>query len=149
MNTMSLKRFSWIAFSVCFVLNTGCSGGPEDTYPVQGTVTVNGAPLDGGNVQFELITAGEKTGDRYTARGTIDATGHYRLGTFGEDDGATPGRYRVVVFPKVEEWIDDDSRASRPQNPVPRKYSSLKTTDLVFEVKPENNEIHIELQSGR
>ena len=56
---------------------------------------------------------------------------------------------RVVVFPKVEEWLDDDQRAVPVQNTIPSKYSSLDTTDLEYEVNPSDNEINIELSSGR
>ncbi len=125
-------------------LLAGCSRGPEPTYPVQGLVTLDGKPLEGGSVLFESIEPGE-SGRCYTARATIDPQGRYRLSTFGQFDGAVAGRHRAVVLPDLSQMTDDPT-ATIPIT-VPIKYSALETTDLEYEVQPPGGTVDIDLHS--
>ena len=134
-----------LLFPLAMVLLAGCSGSPEKTYPVQGVVRLDGKPLDGGAVLFESIEPGG-SGRRYTARGTIDGQGGYRLSTFGRYDGAVAGRHRVVVLPDLSQMTDNPNAPPLPIT-VPVKYSALETTNLEYEVEPGDNPIDIELRS--
>lgn len=129
---------------VVLILLAGCSDSPEKTYPVEGVVTLDGKPLEGGSVLFESIEPGS-SGRRYTARATIDAEGRYRLSTFGRYDGAVAGRHRAVVLPD-QSRMTDDPNAPLPIT-VPIKYSAPETTDLEYEVQPHENAINIDLHS--
>jgi hypothetical protein len=117
---------------------------------VQGVVRLDGKPLDGGAVLFESIepgghrSGGVVGGRRYTARGTIDGQGRYRLSTFGRYDGAVAGRHRAVVLPDLSQMTDNPNAPPLPIT-VPVKYSALETTDLEYEVEPGDNRIDIEL----
>ncbi len=130
---------------LALILVAGCSHGPEKTYPVEGLVTLDGKPLAGGSVLFDSLDPGN-SGRRYTARGTIDPQGRYRLSTFGRYDGAVAGRHRAVVLPDLSQ-LTDDPAAPLPVT-VPPRYSALETTDLEYEVKPGENRIDVELHSA-
>jgi len=124
-------------------LVAGCSRSPEPTYSVQGTVTYQGKPLDGGTVLFDQMAPGP-SGQRYTARGRIDAGGRYSLSTFGDGDGAPAGRYRVAVAEAAPALAKETDVAPPPT--IPTQYSSVESSGLEYEVKPQSNEINIELQ---
>lgn len=66
-------------------------------YPVSGTVTYNGNPLEKGEISFV-------TGDvskNFGATGTI-TNGSYTLSMGGEGDGAQPGQYKVTISAKED-----------------------------------------------
>jgi hypothetical protein len=130
------------------VLLLGCSGNPEKTYPVEGVVTLDGTPVGGGEVMFEMIEPAGG-GKRYTARGKIESDGRYRLRTFAtnRNDGAVAGRYRVAVLPPEGQPVDDPSARSSGPPPFPPKYSSPEKSGLEFEVTAAKSHIDIELVS--
>jgi len=76
---------------VAFVAGCGGSSGPQ-TYRVEGTVTYQGAPVEGANVAFEPT---DSTGT--SAGGTTDASGKYTLMASFGGTGTTPGTYTVTI----------------------------------------------------
>lgn len=79
---------------VATLLAVGCQpAGPSHppTFGVTGKVTLDGNPVEGATVTF----VPGQTGD--PAVGTTDASGTYSLKSFGSEDGATPGEYKVTV----------------------------------------------------
>ncbi|MBN1394368.1 MAG: hypothetical protein JW959_05050 [Pirellulales bacterium] len=141
---MMVARFHfWV---VCAVMAgtacmNGCSAGPEPTFPVEGVISIDGKPLGGGTVLFEMKSPGG--GDRYTARGTIASDGRYRLSTFADGDGAPAGQYRVAVLPQQAKLVEYSAAAAPP--PIPLSYGSVETSGLEYVVKPGPNTINIEL----
>ncbi|TWT66930.1 hypothetical protein Pla123a_43590 [Posidoniimonas polymericola] len=137
-----------LAVAASAAAHAGCSGGGEKTYPVSGVVTFEGKPLAGGSLVFEPLSPAPKTGKMYSARGKIGPEGQFRLSTFGDQDGAPPGRYRVGVTPRVKVWQSEEIREAPPQNSIPPNYTSPSSSGLEFEVKSERNEIDINLESS-
>jgi hypothetical protein len=78
-----------VALALC-----GCSSRPArpPTYPVSGTVTWKGRPVEAARIVFVPIAAGTEA-----ASGVTDASGKYQLTTFVAGDGAQAGEYRVKV----------------------------------------------------
>ena len=70
---------------------SGCGG--RGTAPVQGVVTLDGTPVAGATV---LFMPDGQDGSR-PASGFTSSDGTFRLTTYQADDGALPGKYRVVV----------------------------------------------------
>lgn len=135
----------------------GCSGatGPQ-TGRVSGRVTLNGKPLAGANVNFDL----KEGKSPRVATGVTDSDGRYTLSTFGKDDGAVLGKHVVwITMPQKGEAIDPNnptadygkmmSGAAMGAKPdtggIPAKYTSKETSDLFREVKAGTNEINIDL----
>lgn len=73
----------------------GCDSAPDNppTFSVTGKVTYKNKPVEGATVVLVAQTA-EGRG----AVGNTDADGNYKVGTFGEGDGAVVGSYKVKVF---------------------------------------------------
>jgi hypothetical protein len=69
----------------------GC-GSNTGTVKVQGTVTLDGEPLEGASVTFQ---PDGKEGR--PASGVTDKNGTFQLGTFSTNDGALPGGYKVII----------------------------------------------------
>jgi hypothetical protein len=101
------------------------------TYPVFGTVMVDGEPLSGGQVMFQ------RTDDpNNIARGFIGTDGSYRANSFPQQEGVVPGEYLV--------WLDQ--RAGKPERIAP-KLTSGETSGVTYTVKPEDNNFDVEFQS--
>lgn len=141
-------------------LALGCSQGASDpnrpkTYPVTGTVTMGGAPVDGANVIFQL-----SDGSR-SSSGVTDASGNYTLSTFASEDGALPGEYRVAVTKYEKEAAasgqfdestytepDPNAPSTGPKNLLPAKYANAQSSGLTATVKEESNTIDLTLEAG-
>jgi hypothetical protein len=118
---------------VCF----GCgSNAPIGT--VQGKVTLNGQPINGGRV----VMVGEQPPVELAA--SIEADGSYKMRSY-ESDGLPPGRYKVAVSSQGIADGDEIALAGSPAPPepagpkIPRKYESVETSGLTADVKPGDN----------
>jgi len=109
---MMLRDF-FVGIFVCttFCFLVGCSPNSK----VTGKVTFeDGSPLTVGEVIFESETL--------QARGTIDTSGKYTMGTIKEKDGVPLGKYRVYIGGAAEPTGNmipygggRDSTATRPE----------------------------------
>jgi hypothetical protein len=81
------------------VLLAGCRGGPDvrKTFPVSGTLTVNGAPAEPGILV--LLTPQFTETDKYPIhpRGLTLEGGGFKVTTYNSDDGAPEGEYVATV----------------------------------------------------
>ena len=158
----SARAFAALALAMLCVPVAGCgaaggSGGPA-VFPVTGVVKLNGQPVAGADIVFNLK---DGTGSSF---GRTDASGIYQLTTRRSNDGAPPGDYLVVIS-KADEAPPPDS-ANIPQdspnyNPfvgkaapakpkaksgIPAKYADAKTSGLTARVLEEKNTIDFELK---
>ncbi len=150
--------------AVALAMVTGCSRGDgrPKTYPVTGTVTLNGTPVDGATVVFVPKSPAQPGAQGpQAATGTTDASGKYVLGTFARGDGAIPGEYLVRVFKypapppptggsgsSEEEYVPPEESAAPappPKNLLPEKYANENTSGLSFTVEPKSNTFDIQL----
>jgi hypothetical protein len=74
--------------SAAVVLFSGCGGGAAGLYGISGTVKVDGAPLEKGNISFEA------TESQPTSSGAVISGGNF---TIPREHGLPEGKYRVVV----------------------------------------------------
>lgn len=133
--------------------------------PVSGNVTLDGRPVEGATVTFHLL-GDDKEGR--PATGQTDKTGTFRLRS-GNEDGAQPGEYKVVVvknvlagakvkmpdFPDTPEghnqrdhfvWKHFGDDQPPYMNVLPDRYGGLKTTPLTCKV-PGDSPVHFSLTS--
>ena len=84
------------------IVLTGCSNSSRpSTYPVTGTVTMQGQPVAGAAITFV------PTGNEGEAASAItDSEGKYALTTWRAGDGARPGEYRVKVSKQEQTTVD-------------------------------------------
>jgi hypothetical protein len=90
-----MYRGIFAAFILGLCTLAGCGGsdttGRQPVYKVSGTVTLNGAPLDGAIIAFAPQDG------QPTAVGKTDAEGKYQLTSYDFGDGAAAGAFRVVI----------------------------------------------------
>jgi hypothetical protein len=104
--------------------------GPE-TMAVRGTVSLDGAPVEGATVRFKPKAGGRE------AVGVTDANGRFALTPSRPNDGVAKGMYGVTVSKKVDETRDL----------LPKKYADPDTSALPVEVTAGANEFTFELRS--
>ena len=132
---MSAPRLLVLA-AMCLVAVTGCGGtkGGPATIEVTGTVTLNGAPIDGASVLFSP-DIGSSDG-RLASQATTDTAGHFKLSTHvggGKfKSGIVPGKY-VVSVTKLDTAATKNT-FSPPKNLLPPKYADPKTSLLNADV---------------
>jgi hypothetical protein len=91
-------RRSFFLIAVGAVALMGCSNKVPrlKTYPVSGTVTYNGKPLEGATVAY----VGSNV-DAHRSTGTTDSEGRFSLTTYAGPQqllrGAVPGEYQVTI----------------------------------------------------
>lgn len=123
---------------IAALLVAGCGGGR--TAPVEGQVKFK----DGSDVSvlagYEVSFSPEA--GKASATGQLDAAGKFQLSTFGNNDGAMPGKYRVAVSPP----LPTDPDKPPPKAAIPDRYKDFQTSQLTAEVKPGRNAIELELE---
>jgi hypothetical protein len=126
----------------CLVLAIGCNDSPYES-TVSGTVSLDGAPIGPGIVQFVPVGTSHNP-----ATGTIQVDGGYELRTSNKS-GLQPGQYQVTVAVYDQPDVAQGERAAPGSAPLrtPEKYFSLETTDLEYTVNSGNNTINVELTS--
>ncbi len=156
---MNSKACVSLVSSLLLLGAIGCGDGTglATRYPVKGTVTYNGKPVEKGSIEFvpENNAAGQ------AATGEIK-DGSYYLTTAIDGDGALPGKYKVQIsskevdLSKAEANIkdkggslhqEDVAAANRnAKNLIPSKYSLAETSGLSFEVKEQSNTADFDLK---
>jgi len=167
-NARAPRYFVALAMSGVLLVMTSCSTddrfGLGQRYPVSGTVTYNGNPLEKGSISF-VPDDPKGTG----ASGVIE-NGSYTLSTGGEKDGARAGKYKVIISAKEDSYAKakaDFAKESKGADPgiVPRQflanaaanakslipvgYGDTRTTTLTAEVKEQSNTIPFELSDAK
>ena len=96
-------RPTWMLLGIlpCAILGCGGDDGRPPLFPTTGSVQVDGKPAPG--VQLRFYPA-EKVDDPDTLKpaAVTDAEGRFTLGTYGNDDGAPEGRYKVTLYLPAE-----------------------------------------------
>src|SRR5262245_47011539 len=118
----------------------GCGEGK--TAPVNGRVKLK----DGSDVSVlaSYSLSFEPDGGKTSAVGEVNPDGSFKLSTFGANDGAVPGKYRVAINPPPNP--DPDKPPSKSK--LPAKYENLNSSGLTAEIKPGPNNIELELDKA-
>jgi hypothetical protein len=134
--------FAAIAVSIGFLNGCGGDGRPK-LVPVEGTVTINGEPLDGATVVFKVV---DVKGDyARPSQAITDAQGKFKAGTYATDDGMPIGTYQVGIIKKelaseLPADFNEEADPSQSGRPVrylwttPREAADPETSGLTAEV---------------
>ena len=146
-----MKRFTChlIVTMLSLILITtsfsGCNGSTDSRPAVEinGTVTLDGDPLQEGSIQFSSPKTGE------SAYANLDANGHYSI-SFPQADIGT--EYEIIVNPPVVEEENAMALAEKPKAKstmkIPAKYSNRTTSGLKAKIQQAgSNEANFELKS--
>jgi len=146
--------------AVCLVAAAGllgCSGGSGDrpkTVKAGGTVTLDGAPVEGATVSFVPQAAGR------SAVARTDSKGQFTLNTTNTIPGVMPGDYKVGISKEKTEgamtpeesqsYFEKTGKAPPPPkvtNELPEKYKNAATSGLTAKVEASGaNEFKFELK---
>jgi major membrane immunogen (membrane-anchored lipoprotein) len=159
---LSRRLLAMLAFPALLVMaSCGTDDGLGKRFPVSGTVTYNGNPLEKGEISFIAEDAKANIG----ASGHI-TNGSYTLATGGNDDGAQAGKYKVTITAKEDflakakaDFQKDSKRTDSEYIPgrfvsqaeaaakslIPTGYGDVRTSNLTAEVKPQSNTLDFKL----
>src|SRR5262245_43879983 len=139
------------SFALAGLLVAAGCGGSSGPVPVRGVVKLDGQPIANAAVIFVPQAPGGRE-----AYGSTDANGAFRLTTTKPDDGALPGKYKVVIQPPGPAGgstpFDDPGKAPAavPKTPtgprIPVQYTVPGQTPLTQDVPP-NGEVVFDLRS--
>jgi hypothetical protein len=113
------------------LLLLGCGDAGPKVYPVTGTVKYEDGSVPVGEiVEVHFQPSGSKPATN-PATGAIQPDGSFRLSTFGPEDGALPGEYKVT-FNILKAYIGAESL-------VAPEYADVARTPVTAQVKPGRN----------
>ncbi len=136
-----MKAYSLLATLLCLSFLGGCGGRPAGApvvAPVAGTVTVNGQPLQNGEIIF-YPTKGR------SARGEIKDGKIQKVTTTIENDGAPVGDVQVAIFSQVKD--DKDPSGMGTKSLINTKYNDPAKSELSAKIETgKSNEIRFDLK---
>lgn len=146
-----MKLFIPFGFISLVFAISGCGSdapkGPEklSTTPVDGIVTLNGKPA------AEVSISLHHSEGKVAPRGMSDKDGKFSISTYGKDDGAPVGKYKVTAAKNMTKEISPGVLAPPPpggfKSDIPSKYESVNSTDISVEIKAgEKNSLKIDLK---
>jgi|688.fasta_scaffold197423_2 hypothetical protein len=146
---------AWLVLAATFI--AGC-GGPDGLVRVTGTVTMDGAPLEGAVVMFHPLPGVKGNG----GIATTDAAGTFTLRSPQAKQGIFPGDYSLTVSHRKptaeqEQQINEAKAGGRPQmilvhdmpELLPQVYTRPATSPLRASVGPTGADVPVELVSSQ
>jgi hypothetical protein len=146
------RAWCWALMAAVAVAIAGCGRAATDRRSVSGEVTLDGKPVDGGNIQIDPLDAKQTS-----ATGALIQVGRYSI---PRQTGLAPGKYRVRIY-----WADRKVKADSvpgapgsagPPGPmsvaplkelIPAKYNT--ESELTIEVLPNDaNKFDFALSTG-
>lgn len=127
-----------LSMALGLALLVGCG---RSTYPVRGRIVGQGedAPVKG---LKDYLVSLQSVDQPVGATGVVQEDGTFQVGSQRTDDGAAPGRYKVVIVPPAGLGGD----APRPKSILDPKYETFETSGLEIEVKPQTNDVTLTVQ---
>ena len=136
-------------------LLTGCSQSPLPpdalpTYPIAGTLTYDGKPMDGAAISFVPVNVPEEKKWRIpSSSGRADVNGKYTLNTYLTGDGTPTGEYYVLIqWPEERNGKSptlEDPNAPLAPDRLKLRFASAKTSTLRAVVESKENMIDFHL----
>jgi len=127
-----MRQFTLVIIIALAATFAGC--GPENPLgrkAISGKVTLDGGPLEQGNIEFHPLDGGVQSGGVVTG-GSYSIPAH---------QGATPGKYRVAITdfvpsaPQPAGYIPGDPLPPTPKPKIPPQWNS--NSQHTIEVKKE------------
>jgi len=136
--TRPLRTLAIIATLVALAGLVGCGKQPKrlEVYPVQGKISYAGKAPAGANVYLHPL-ADDPNLPR--PQGVVAPDGTFTVKTYGDDNGAPVGKYKVVV-----QWykpVIKGDEVDPGKNLLPAKYADAKKSDLEVEIIASNNQL--------
>lgn len=139
---VSGNLFAVVPFVMLLGLGCSQSGSGPATYPVTGTVTYNGQPVEGATVAFQAADGS------HGAVGVAGADGKFEVATSAAGGGLIPGEYKVTISKYKTDSApaqDIDGMHASPedvgqmavesQNSLPARYADAAESGFAATVK--------------
>ncbi len=127
-----MKRLA-LVLMVCLVCGAcGEKDTRKPTFPVAGTITVDGKPAEGLKITATDVKGVDSEAPTISAAVT-DATGHFELNTYEKGDGVPEGEYTLTF-----EWGKLDPMShSYTGDSLKGKYTDPKKSEVKFKAGPD------------
>jgi hypothetical protein len=122
------------------LLASGC--GSSNFGTVDGVVSLNGKPLEGGNVAFYAVSTGP------LSYGTIGPDGSYHLRSAARDSVVVGSYIATISYRSGRPSPGMTLKQIEALEKVPIKYCTKDTSDLKVDVQPGKNTIDLKLSSA-
>ncbi|QDS93005.1 hypothetical protein FF011L_17600 [Roseimaritima multifibrata] len=134
-----MLKFVPCLFCLAALVLSGCGDGVDNS-AVSGTVTLDGAPLEGAVVEFQPT-------DGRSSVGVTDAEGNYTLQLTASISGAIIGDHKVTITTAraASGGEGSDPLVEAREELLPAKYN--EATELTETVESGSNTINFDLQS--
>ena len=111
------------------------------TYPVAGTVTLDGKPIAGATVALYRFN---KETEKYNgiSNGLTDDAGRFKLSTYGRFDGAPEGEFVVTVVKTGKGYDDGETNA---KSLLPEVFATTAMTPLKITIQAGPNDVNLAL----
>ncbi|MCS6865324.1 MAG: hypothetical protein RMJ56_00715 [Gemmataceae bacterium] len=146
---MRSRTNRWWVGGVLLTALVGCTTSPQ-LAEVEGTVTLDGKPIEGVRVEFMPDPEAGHSGPNST--GVTDAQGRFQLRCENQQNGAVIGKHRVTLT-DLKQWeglTTSREDANKPLKPsrIPAKYTDVVQTPFRgIEVKTSGNTISLEVKT--
>jgi hypothetical protein len=134
-----VRRLPAWALSSLFISLTvsGCGDGLPKTYPVKGKVVFKGGkPMTSGTIMVQSVAKPD-----LLASGDLQSDGSFELYSNMGKSGMVEGEHRVLIEPPLPEYGEKAA--------VGKSYQRFETSGLTINVKPEDNDVLIEVDPGK
>jgi hypothetical protein len=146
MIAIASKRALMLAFAGLLALSAGCSR-QVFTDTVEGTLTLEGAPL--ADVHVEFVPEVPEGTSAPGSSAVTDAKGFFRLTrNDNQKPGALVGKHRVVVFAGRPAQSKDDMNAGSASLVLPPVYANASKTPLTVEVTQDHKTYELRLNKS-
>jgi tetratricopeptide (TPR) repeat protein len=103
-------------------------------YPAHGQAFLDGKPIPNASIRLDPVWTKNPAFPR--PRAIVDQDGSFVLETYGEEDGAPVGEYKVSVQLLVKTGKKDESEGGElPRNILPAKYGNFETSGLRLQIQ--------------
>ncbi|MDR3199407.1 MAG: hypothetical protein LBU34_16180 [Planctomycetaceae bacterium] len=155
-----IQKLFFVIVCFSFLILLGCgSGSPFPVEAVEGTVTLDGQPVEDAVLTFVPV----HSDNGKAAYGRTDVTGTYKLTAFNggkSGAGTMVGHYIVSILkevpvrePTAKELADQEEKGIEINIPmrsiVPAQYNDAQTSGLTAEIVKGKNIVHFDLQSDK
>jgi hypothetical protein len=106
-------------------------------YPAHGQALLSGKPIPNASIQLDPVWTKDPGFPR--PRATVQDDGSFVVGTYGRDDGAPAGEYRVAVQWLVKADKAEVEGGALPRNVLPPKYGKFDTSGLTVMIEEREN----------
>lgn len=137
---MTVKNLMLLAV-MCAAVGCGAEM-PSDqrvVFPAVGSVSFQGKPIPDATIRLHPVTPPTDGKPVYVSRGKVDDSGLFSVSTYGREDGAPAGEYRVAFS-----WLGPlagltEDQEDRLKERLPRKYTSPDTSGITVVVTEDVN----------